>query len=161
MMPRRASLKEACRGCGVPFCIHAPCTPPLIHDVQPEKADLDARRRLNDSGGAGAWLCAGVGGRVVGSAFVASNDAQVNDFATVLEGGSLRDAHAADDCAGARSMWRVPALALTIPGAVALLAWLGMAAAREPESAISRPPTAACFSDELQARGASVCLGTS
>ena len=64
------------------------------------------------------------GGSSCGSAFVASNDAQIDDYTSLLLGESLRGATRADDCASATSMWRVPALALAIPGGLLLLAGL-------------------------------------
>ena len=60
------------------------------------------------------------GGASCGSAFVASDAAQVSDYATVLSGGSLGDAHAAGDCSASRSTWRVLSLALSVPGLLVL-----------------------------------------
>lgn len=60
------------------------------------------------------------GGSSCGSAFVASDSALADDYSAVLSGGSLNDATRAADCDSARSMWRVPALALSLPGALAL-----------------------------------------
>jgi hypothetical protein len=78
-------------------------------------------------------------GSSCGSAFVASNEGAVNDYATLLAGGSLSDATARADCEDARSMMRAPALALAVPGALLVgLSLVQLAMARPAERVESR-----------------------
>lgn len=55
-------------------------------------------------------------GASCGSAFVASDNAVVADYTSILRGQGM--GHAVDDCASSLSTWRVVALALLIPGAL-------------------------------------------